>query len=222
MKKLLQQLTEAFGPSGYEDEVREIVTREPGCAARNRPQIDVRFERGLARMHAQNLLAALQIRIAHGHLTIEAAGTQEGLVEHVRAVCAATDLGVIIYSRANAVYSDTTVARLAERATGRMGIEREPGAAALRAAEMGAEAIFKGTQVDGIYSADPKKDPSATRFDRLTHSEVLERGLAVMDVAAVALARENAIPIVVFSIHEKGGFAEILTGGGHATIVTDN
>ncbi|MBL3684407.1 UMP kinase [Sinorhizobium meliloti] len=95
-------------------------------------------------------------------------------------------------------------------------------AAALRAAEMGAEAIFKGTQVDGIYSADPKKDPSATRFDRLTHSEVLEKGLAVMDVAAVALARENAIPIVVFSIHEKGGFTEILTGGGRATIVTDN
>jgi len=95
-------------------------------------------------------------------------------------------------------------------------------AAALRAAEMGAEAIFKGTQVDGIYSADPKKDPHATRFDRLTHSEVLERGLAVMDVAAVALARENHIPIIVFSIHEKGGFAEILTGGGRGTIVTDN
>ena len=79
-------------------------------------------------------------------------------------------------------------------------------AAALRAAEMGAEAIFKGTQVDGIYSADPKKDPDATRFDRLTHSEVLDKGLAVMDVAAVALARENSIPIIVFSIHEKGGF----------------
>lgn len=95
-------------------------------------------------------------------------------------------------------------------------------AAALRAAEIGAEAIFKGTQVDGIYSADPKKEPSATRFDRLTHSEMLEKGLAVMDVAAVALARENSIPIIVFSIHEKGGFGEILTGGGHMTIVSDN
>ena len=59
-----------------------------------------------------------------------------------------------------------------------------------------------------------RKDPTATRFDRLTHSEVLQKGLAVMDVAAVALARENSIPIIVFSIHEKGGFAEILTGGG--------
>ncbi|ATN34233.1 UMP kinase [Rhizobium sp. ACO-34A] len=95
-------------------------------------------------------------------------------------------------------------------------------AAALRAAEIGAEAIFKGTQVDGIYSADPKKDPSATRFDKLTHSEVLEKGLAVMDVAAVALARENAIPIIVFSIHEAGGFCDILSGAGLMTIVTDH
>ncbi|WP_394689670.1 UMP kinase [Hoeflea sp.] len=95
-------------------------------------------------------------------------------------------------------------------------------AAALRAAEMGAEAILKGTQVDGIYSADPKKDPGATRFDTLTHDEVLNKGLAVMDVAAVALARENSIPIVVFSIHEKGAFAKIMVGGGRATIVRDH
>ncbi|MBN9045833.1 MAG: UMP kinase [Rhizobiales bacterium] len=95
-------------------------------------------------------------------------------------------------------------------------------AAALRAAEIGADALLKGTQVDGIYSADPKKDPSATRFDRLTHSEVLERGLAVMDTAAVALARENDIPIIVYSIHEKGGLAEILQGRGRCTIVSDN
>ncbi len=95
-------------------------------------------------------------------------------------------------------------------------------AAALRAAEIGAEAILKGTQVDGIYTADPKKDPTASRFETLTHGEVLEKGLAVMDVAAVALARENAIPIIVFSIHEKGGFAQILTGGGRKTIVADD
>lgn len=95
-------------------------------------------------------------------------------------------------------------------------------AAALRGAEIGAQAIFKGTQVDGIYSADPKKDPTATRFDKLTHSEVLEKGLAVMDVAAVALARENNIPIIVFSIHEKGGFGEILSGGGLKTVVSDD
>jgi uridylate kinase len=95
-------------------------------------------------------------------------------------------------------------------------------AAALRAAEMGAQAILKGTQVDGIYSADPKKFPDATRYDTITHDEVLNKGLAVMDVAAVALARENLIPIVVFSIHEKGAFAKILVGEGRATIVRDH
>lgn len=94
-------------------------------------------------------------------------------------------------------------------------------ASALRAAEIGANALFKGTQVDGIYSADPKKDPSATRFEKLTHKEVLDKGLNVMDVAAVALTRENHIPIIVFSIHEKGGFAEILSGRGRATLVTE-
>jgi uridylate kinase len=94
-------------------------------------------------------------------------------------------------------------------------------AAALRAAEIGADALFKGTQVDGIYSADPKKDPQATRFDRITHHDVLAKGLSVMDTAAVALARENHIPIIVYSIHEQGGFAKVLTGKGRCTIVSD-
>ena len=94
-------------------------------------------------------------------------------------------------------------------------------AAALRAAEIGADVLFKGTQVDGIYSADPKKDPAATRFDSITHTEVLQRGLSVMDTAAIALARENHIPIIVYSIHEKGGLGEILRGDGRYTIVSD-
>jgi uridylate kinase len=94
-------------------------------------------------------------------------------------------------------------------------------AAALRAAEMGAQVIFKGTQVDGIYSADPKTNPDATRFEELSHEDVLSKGLAVMDTAAVALAQENNLPIIVFSIHEKGGFAEIIKGGGRCTIVRD-
>ncbi|TIU57388.1 MAG: UMP kinase [Mesorhizobium sp.] len=94
-------------------------------------------------------------------------------------------------------------------------------AAALRAAEIGADALFKGTQVDGVYSADPKKDPNAVRFDRISHAEVIKRGLAIMDTAAIALARENNIPIIVYSIHEKGGFGDILRGGGHCTVVTD-
>lgn len=94
-------------------------------------------------------------------------------------------------------------------------------AAALRAAEIGADALFKGTQVDGVYSADPKKDPTATRFEHITHKEVIAKGLSIMDTAAIALARENNIPIIVYSIHEKGGFGEILKGGGRCTIVAD-
>ncbi|AQS41450.1 MAG: Uridylate kinase [Candidatus Tokpelaia hoelldobleri] len=94
-------------------------------------------------------------------------------------------------------------------------------AAALRAAEIGADVLIKGTQVDGIYTADPKKDSTATRFDSLTHEEVMRRGLSVMDTAAVALARENNIPILVYSIHEKGGLAKVLRGEGYYTIVSD-
>jgi len=93
-------------------------------------------------------------------------------------------------------------------------------AAALRAAEFGADAIFKGTQVDGIYSADPKKDKNARRYDRLDHNEVLEKGLKIMDASAVALARDNKIDLVVFSIHEKGALGKVLCGEGRFTIVS--
>ena len=92
-------------------------------------------------------------------------------------------------------------------------------AAALRAAEIGAGALFKGTQVDGIYSADPKTNKDAIRFDNISHDEIIEKGLAVMDIAAVALTRDNNIPVVVFSIHEVGGLVEILNGKGRCTIV---
>jgi uridylate kinase len=94
-------------------------------------------------------------------------------------------------------------------------------AAALRASEMGCEALMKGTKVDGVYSADPMKDRAAERFQRLTHLEVLSRDLKVMDAAAVSLARESGIPILVFSINKPGGFAEVLTGKGKFTIISD-
>jgi uridylate kinase len=87
-------------------------------------------------------------------------------------------------------------------------------AAALRAVEMNCDALFKATQVDGVYSADPNKDPTATRFDRLTFSEVLTRDLRVMDTSAIALARENNIPIVVFSLHSPGALAQVLERRG--------
>ena len=92
-------------------------------------------------------------------------------------------------------------------------------AAALRAAEMGCNALFKGTSVDGVYTADPKKDAAATRYDELTFQRVLSDDLRVMDAAAVAICRDNNIPIVVFNIRQPGNLAEVLEGRGAATIV---
>ena len=94
-------------------------------------------------------------------------------------------------------------------------------AAALRAAEMNCEAMLKGTQVDGVYTADPKKDPQAQRFDSLSYHEVLTRDLQVMDASAVALSRENGIPIVMFSIHDRGALASVLRGEGRCTIIEE-
>ncbi len=91
--------------------------------------------------------------------------------------------------------------------------------AALRAAELSADAVMKATQVDGVYTADPKKDPNARRYERLTHDEAIERNLGIMDTAAFALARENRIPIIVFSIAGEGAISAALTGRGRATLV---
>ncbi len=92
-------------------------------------------------------------------------------------------------------------------------------AAALRASEMGCDALLKGTKVDGVYDADPVEVKDAKRYDRLDYLEVLTKDLAVMDHAAISLARENDIPILVFSIYESGAFAEVLGGSGRYTII---
>jgi uridylate kinase len=92
-------------------------------------------------------------------------------------------------------------------------------AAALRAAEMGCDALFKGTSVDGVYTADPKTDKDARRYDKLTFNKVLGDDLRVMDAAAVALCRDNNIPIIVFNVRQPGNLAEVLAGRGTATIV---
>jgi len=91
--------------------------------------------------------------------------------------------------------------------------------AVLRAAEIGAEAVLKATDVDGVYNADPKLDKNAKRYDRLTHQEAIERDLKVMDATAFALARENRMPIIVFSIREKEAIAGVLRGKGRSTLV---
>jgi uridylate kinase len=95
-------------------------------------------------------------------------------------------------------------------------------AAALRAAEMGCDALLKGTQVDGVYSADPKHDAKATHYERLSYLDVLSRDLKVMDASAISLARENRIPILVFSIHNPGSFAQVLRGEGPHTVIRDD
>jgi len=93
--------------------------------------------------------------------------------------------------------------------------------AALRAAEMRCDALFKGTSVDGIYDADPKTNASAKRFDTVSYDKVLANNLKVMDASAVALCRDNRIPIVVFSIREKGNLARVLAGDGVRTVVKE-
>jgi uridylate kinase len=92
-------------------------------------------------------------------------------------------------------------------------------AAALRAAEMGCDALLKGTSVDGVYDADPKQVPDAKRYETVTFNKVLSDNLKVMDATAVALCRDNNIPIVVFNVREQGNLARVLGGGGTATIV---
>jgi uridylate kinase len=94
-------------------------------------------------------------------------------------------------------------------------------AAALRACEVGCKALLKGTKVDGVYDSDPVKNPEAKRYERLTYHEVLSRDLGVMDHSAISLARENHIPILVFSIAEPGALAQVLCGGGRFTVVED-
>lgn len=95
-------------------------------------------------------------------------------------------------------------------------------AAALRASEMGCDALLKGTQVDGVYTADPKKDANATRYDQLSYQDVLVKNLQVLDTSAISLCRDNNIPILVFSIHKPGEFSRVLCGNGKFTRITNS
>jgi len=94
-------------------------------------------------------------------------------------------------------------------------------AAALRASEMDCDVLMKGTKVNGVYTADPVLEPDAVKYDQLTYMDVLSKDLRVMDAAAIAISRENAIPVIVFSINEEGGFAELMHGRGEFTMVVE-
>ncbi|MCI4663075.1 MAG: UMP kinase [Neomegalonema sp.] len=94
-------------------------------------------------------------------------------------------------------------------------------AAALRAVETGCQALWKGTQVDGVYDSDPRTNPAAKRYDRVSYDEVLAKNLKVMDAAAIALARDNNLPVLVFSLQNPGGFSDILSGQGPHTLVAN-
>ena len=94
-------------------------------------------------------------------------------------------------------------------------------AAALRAFEMNCDVIMKATKVDGVYSADPVTNPDAERFTELTYGEVLQRNLKVMDATAIAHARENGVPILVFSIHNAGALVSVAQGNGDYTVISD-
>lgn len=95
-------------------------------------------------------------------------------------------------------------------------------AAALRASEMGCDLLLKATKVNGVYSADPHKDKTAQFHPSLSYDDVLTGNLEVMDATAIALTRENLIPIAIFSIYEDGGFAKVIRGEGNYTLITDN
>lgn len=95
-------------------------------------------------------------------------------------------------------------------------------AAALRASEMDCNALLKATKVDGVYTADPMRDPDAQRYERLSYKQVLTEDLKVMDASAITLSRENNIPILVFSIYKEGGFSQVVKGDGQFTIVSDD
>jgi len=94
-------------------------------------------------------------------------------------------------------------------------------AASLRAIEMGCDALLKGTQVDGVYDSDPRTNPDAERFETVSYNRVLADNLNVMDATAIALARDNKLPVVVFDLHQKGGLASVLSGAGKSTIVRE-
>jgi uridylate kinase len=151
-------------------------------------------------------------------LAVQGALEQQGVDARVLSAIAMPTI-CETYSRATAVHHlEAGRLVICAAGTGLPFFTTDTGAA-LRAAEMACDAIFKGTSVDGVYSADPKADPNAIRYEETTFAEILVKDLRIMDPAAVALARDNRIPVIVFSIKVPGSILEVVNGRGRFTIV---
>ncbi len=152
-------------------------------------------------------------------LALEAALAREGLeARALSAIEMPSICETYVHRRASWHMSRKVIVVLAG-GTGNPFFTTDSGAA-LRALELECDALLKGTQVDGVYSADPQKDPEAVRFEHVTFQEAIAKGLAVMDTAAFALARDNGLPIIVFNVHEPGALARIVAGEAVGTLVS--
>jgi uridylate kinase len=152
-------------------------------------------------------------------LALEAALSREGLeARALSAIAMPSVCETYVHRRAVGHMREKRIVVLAG-GTGNPFFTTDSGAA-LRALELECDALLKGTQVDGVYSADPRRDPNARRYEHVTFQEVLSKGLAVMDTAAFALARDNGLPIIVFDIHEPGALARIVAGEPVGTLVS--
>jgi uridylate kinase len=152
-------------------------------------------------------------------LALEAALVREGLeARALSAIEMPSICETYVHRRASWHMSRQVIVVLAG-GTGNPFFTTDSGAA-LRALELECDALLKGTQVDGVYSADPRKDPAAVRYEHVTFQEAISKGLAVMDTAAFALARDNGLPIIVFDVHEPGALARIVAGEAVGTLVS--
>jgi uridylate kinase len=152
-------------------------------------------------------------------LALEAALVREGLeARALSAIEMPSICETYVHRRASWHMSRKVIVVLAG-GTGNPFFTTDSGAA-LRALELECDALLKGTQVDGVYSADPRKDPTAVRYEHVTFQEAISKGLAVMDTAAFALARDNGLPIIVFDVHEPGALARIIAGEAVGTLVS--
>jgi uridylate kinase len=152
-------------------------------------------------------------------LALEAALSREGMDARALSAIAMPSICETYVHRRAAFHMSQHVIVVLAGGTGNPFFTTDSGAA-LRALELECDALLKGTQVDGVYSADPRRDPTAVRYDHVTFQEAISKGLAVMDTAAFALARDNGLPIIVYDVHEAGALARIVAGEAVGTLVS--